>query len=262
MPKHFFYLLLLILYSCSNGGLIETGRMQGAYNMLSQSFNSISLDTTYTNRTQLKIYADDYMMYLRINLANSVSAFGIGTYKFDSGKLKENIIYSTAGEMEIPGSTLDSFNITGNNKGYEQVIAQIMSDKGLLRVTEVYESLGKPAASPLDGAWKNTANYTINGNDTTKLNDRLYKIFYAGHWGTGLFGIDSLQRGNTNIAYGTFEMDGNNKIKETVITATSAALRGQAFEGDIEIKGTNEFKQTITMPTGVKYVEVYQRLKK
>ena len=254
--------MLLTVFSCNISSLKEHGRMQGAYNMLSESFKGISLDTTYTNRTQFKIYADDYMMYLRINKATSVSAFGIGTYNFDSGKLKENIFYSTAGEMEIPGSATDSANITSNDKGYELVMPNIMSDKGLLSVTEEYESVGKPITSPLDGAWKNTAHYAVKGNDTTRLNDKLYKIFYAGHWAIGLFSIDSLQKRNTYIVYGAFEMQGSNKIKETVIAATAEALREQTFEGDIEMKGTDEFKQTISIPNGVKYVEVYQRLKK
>ncbi len=262
MPKHLFYLLLLTVYSCSNEGAKEPGRMQGAYNMLSQSFKGISLDTTYTNRTQFKIYADDYMMYLRINRANSVSAFGIGTYKFDSGKLTENIIYSTAGNMEIPESTMDSADIKKTGKGYELVMPNIMSDKGVLTITEEYKSVGKPVISPLDGAWKNTAHYFIIGNDTTKLNDKLYKIFYAGYWATGILSIDSTTQPNTEIMYGTFEMAGSNKIKEAVITATNTALRGQTFEGDIEMKSTDEFKQTITTPTGLKYVDGYQRLKK
>ena len=260
MPKQIFY-LLFVAFSLNSCGVKENGRMQGAYNMLSESFKGISLDTTYTNRTQFKIYADDYMMYLRINKETGVSAMGIGTYKFDSGKLKENIFYSAAGDMEIPGSTIDSAEIKTTDKGYEQVIPQIMSYKGLLRVTEEYEAVGKQSTSPLDGAWKNTAHYVIHGNDTTKLNGTLYKIYYSGYWASGGMTVDSVERRQTQIAYGPFEMAGTNKIKETVTTATKTTLVGTVMGFDLEMKGADSFKQTITIGRG-KYVEEYERLKK
>lgn len=260
MPKQIFY-LLFVVFSCNSCSVKQNGRMQGAYNMLSESFKGISLDTTYTNRTQLKIYADDYMMYLRINKETGVSAMGIGTYKFDSGKLKENIFYSAAGDMEIPGSTIDSAEIKTTDKGYEQVIPQIMSYKGLLRVTEEYEAVGKQSTSPLDGAWKNTAHYAIHVNDTTKLNGTLYTIYYSGYWASGGMTVDSVERRQTQIAYGPFEMDGSNKIKQTILTATSTDLEGKVLEYDLEMNGVDKYRQTITIG-GIKYVEEYERLKK
>ncbi|HRI22027.1 MAG TPA: hypothetical protein PLA68_13790, partial [Panacibacter sp.] len=243
MPKQVFSLLLFVIFGRNISGVKEPGRMQGVYNLLSESFKGISFDTTYTNRTQFKIYADNYMMYLRINKATGVSAMGIGTYKFDSGKLKENIFYSTAGDMEIPGAAADSANITRKNNGYKLEMPNIMSDKGLLSIIEEYESVGKPATSVLDGAWKNTAFYSIKGTDTTKLKDKIYKIFFAGYWASGIFRIDSMMHPNTEIMYGPFEMEDSTKIKETVITATSEAFRGQTFDAEIEMQGADEFVQ-------------------
>lgn len=260
MLKQIFY-LLFVAFSLNSCGVKENGRMQGAYNMLSESFKGISVDTTYTNRTQFKIYANDYVIYLRINKETGVSAMGIGTYKFDSGKVKENIFYSTAGDMEIPGSTIDSAEIKTTHKGYEQVIPQIMSYKGLLRVIEEYEAVGKQSTSPLDGAWKNTAHYVVKGNDTTKLNGTLYKIYYSGYWASGGMAVDSVERRQTQIAYGPFEMYGTNKIKETVTTATNTTLMGKVMGFDLEMKGADAFIQTSTIGR-VKYVEEYERLKK
>jgi hypothetical protein len=56
-------------------------------------------------------------------------------------------------------------------------------------------------------------------------------------------------------------MDGTNKVKENVNVSTYFELREKSFDIDIEMTGTDEFKQTITEANGVKHIEMYQRLK-
>lgn len=64
------------------------------------------------------------------------------------------------------------------------------------------------------------------------------------------------------MGYGTFEMHGSSKVKENVTASTYHQIRGKSFDIDIEMKGTDEFKQTLINSNGEIGVEVYQRLKK
>ena len=56
-------------------------------------------------------------------------------------------------------------------------------------------------------------------------------------------------------------MIGNNKVKEHVNVSTYYQIRDKNLDIDIEMTGTDEFKQTITEANGAKNVEIYQRLK-
>ncbi|MEI9909054.1 MAG: hypothetical protein WDO71_04935 [Bacteroidota bacterium] len=91
--KLLFAIALLTILSCNNAEKKETMSMPGAYNMLSQSVSDGKTDTSYTDLKQLKIYTDDYMMYANMNPADSVSAFGIGSYSADTGTVIENVVY-------------------------------------------------------------------------------------------------------------------------------------------------------------------------
>ncbi len=64
------------------------------------------------------------------------------------------------------------------------------------------------------------------------------------------------------MGYGTFAMNGTNKVKEHVNASTYYIIKGKDFDIDIELTGADEFKQTITETNGDKGVEIYQRLKK
>lgn len=57
-------------------------------------------------------------------------------------------------------------------------------------------------------------------------------------------------------------MTGSNKSKESVLASTYHQIRGKDFDIDIEMNGTDEYKQTITEADGTKLVEIYQRMKK
>ena len=89
-----------------------------------------------------------------------------------------------------------------------------------------------------------------------------YKTYNAGHFMWGHTFADSTNKLHTGMGYGTFEMNGTNKVKENVSVSTYYQARGKSFDIDIEMNGADEFKQTITESNGDKGVEVYQRLKK
>ena len=74
--------------------------------------------------------------------------------------------------------------------------------------------------------------------------------------------IDSASKTKTGIGFGTFEMAGDNKIKETDLNSTYSIIAGNSFNVDVEMNGTDNYKQTITDSTGSKSVEFYERVKK
>lgn len=261
--KFIFAIVLFALVSCTNTEKKVTQHMPGAYSMLSQSINDGKKDTTYTNMRQLKIYTEDYMMYANINPADSVSGFGIGTYTAsDTGTVTENVIYS-ANDTSANAST-NSFTlyIEKTTKGYKQVIPEIGSGEQKFKLTEEYDSVGTPVKSALDGAWKQIKSYGVSGTDTINRTGIQYKTYYAGHFIWGHTYTDSTNKLHTGMGFGTFAMNGENKVKETVSESTYYEVRGQSVDIDVEMNGADEYKQTITNSKGDKNVEVYQRLKK
>ena len=153
-------------------------------------------------------------------------------------------------------------NITKTPDGYDQVIPEIVIDSQKSRLTETYQAVGTTVKSPVDGVWKEINSYNVNGNDTVKNVRTQYKAFHAGYFLWGSSFKDSASRNRTGIGFGTFEMTGNDKMKETDLNSTYSIIAGQSFDLDIEMTGTDNYKQTITQPNGSKSVEYYERLKK
>ena len=102
----------------------------------------------------------------------------------------------------------------------------------------------------------------MRGQDTTRGERTQYKAFYAGYFMYGHSFKDSANKEFTGIGFGTFEMDGDNKIKEVDLNSTYSIAVGQSFAMDIELNGPDNYKQTIESADGSKSVEYYQRLKK
>jgi hypothetical protein len=235
--------------------------MPGAYNMISQSVNDGVKDTTYTSLKEFKIFTDQTMMYVNISPADSISRFGVGFYTSDSGFVKEHVIFGASDSTSNTNSSDFKLVIEKTEKGYKQVIPSMMSRGVSYKLTEEYETVSTTATSPLDGTWKGIKFYTIKGKDSTENKMTQFKTYFAGHFMFGHTYLDSTKHLHTGIGYGTFDMNGNNKVKENVTVSTYYQLRDKSFDIDIEMTGTDEFKQTITEANGDKNVEFYQRLK-
>ncbi|MGG9962760.1 hypothetical protein [Ferruginibacter sp. SUN106] len=253
---------LLAIVSCNNSDKKESAGMTGVYTMLSQSVNDGKKDTTYTNLKQLKIYTADHMMYANVNPADSVSSFGIGTYTASGDTVTENVVYNASDTSA--NSTAASFTllIEKTAKGYKQVIPEIKMGDQKLKLTEEYETSGSATTAALDGAWKQIKGYNIKGKDTVPNTTIQYKTYYGGYFMFGHTYTDSVKKVHTGMGYGTFAMNGTNKVKENVTASTYSQIRGKSFDIDIEMNGSDEFKQTITDTDGTKAIEIYQRLKK
>ena len=254
--------LLIGAISCTTPVKKEIPKMPGAYNMLSQAIKGGNTDTTYYILKQLKIFTDDYMMYANMNPTNSVAAFGIGSYTTDTGKITENIIFSAADSTGTSTPVSYHLLVENKDKGFVQVIPEMTIQGQKIRLTEEYEYAGTAVKYPLDGAWKEIKYFTVKGKDTTGLERNLFKIFYEGHFIFGLFDKDSTQKMHTTIGFGTFSMEGTNKLKEIITTSNDPSIILQDLPSiDNEMNGSDESKQTITGKDGTKYVSVFQRLK-
>jgi hypothetical protein len=236
--------------------------MPGAYTMLSQSVNDGKKDSTSTNLKQLKIYTADHMMYANVNPADSVSSFGIGTYTAAGDSVLENVMYSASDTSANNMAASFTLLIEKTAKGYKQLIPDIKWGEQKYKLTEEYETSGTVTTSPLDGAWKQSKGYSIKGKDTVANTAIQYKTYYAGYFMFGHTYTDSAKKVHTGTGYGTFTMSSSNKVKENVTASTYYQVRGKSFDIDIEMTGTDEFKQTITDADGTKAIEFYQRLKK
>lgn len=262
MKNLIFSFIVLYTISCNTSTVKETPSMPGAYLMTSQTINDGKKDTKYTALKQLKIYTDSFFMYAQVNPTDSVSGFGVGSYTTDTGTVIENGIFNARDTTY--NTTPESFklNITKTPDGYDQVIPDIVIDSQKSSLTEVYQAVGTTVKASIDGVWKEIDAYSLKGNDTTKNVRTQFKAFYAGYFMFGGSFKDSASKNHTGIGFGTFEMAGNNKMKETDLNSTYAIIAGQSFNIDIEMTGTDNYKQTITNADGSKSVEFYERLKK
>ena len=251
---------ILVIAGCNTSD--KKVSMPGAYKMLSQNIKYDKVDTTYKTTQQMKIYTEDYMMYTNVNSLDTISSFGISTYTVDKDTVTENVIYSASDTTATENPGKYKLIIDKSSNGYKQIIPDILTQGRHVKLTEEYESAGTHDTSLLDGAWKLTASYYIKGKDTVKNKVTQFKTYYAGIIVWGNTSADSLGKKHTGTGFGKFIMNGNNKVKESMIASTFYTVRGHDFDIDIELNGKDGFTQTINNTDGSKSVEVYERLKK
>ena len=254
-----FCFIVLVLISC-NSSSKTAPKMPGAYLMTSQTVNDGTNQTKYTDVKQLKIYTDKYVMYSQVIAADSISSFGVGSYTSDTSGVTENIVYTSRDSSFDDSLRSYKLIIEQNPDGYNQVIPDIMINDTKSQLTEVYQRVGKNQTTPLDGVWKQTKSYDLNGNDTTWFNRTEYKAFNNGYFMFGLTDKDSSGKISTGIGFGTFSMTDNNQMKETDLNSTYAIIAGQSFMIDVQLNGNDAYRQIITHPDSTKTVEFYQRL--
>ena len=259
--KPFYPSLLLFLIACNSGEKVDTVIMPGAYVMISQSLKNNTLDTTYHELLQLKIYTGDYMMYANFFARDSTSGFGVGSYSAIKDTVSEHVIYSALDSVKNDTPRTYKLFILKNDSGYKQVIPDMESRGQKIILTEVYKSVGTTAKAPLDGVWKELKTYYVKGKDTIKYNTTQYKAYFGGYYIWGNTYSDSTRKNRTGMGFGKFTLDGTNKLTEFCITSSYYRIRGKNNYIDLEMNGEDEYKQTINFPNSEKSVEIYQRLK-
>ena len=251
---------LFLIISCGQVEKKETVIMPGAYKMLSQRVKSSQADSTYTSLQQLKIYTGEYMMYANFSPYDSVSRFGIGMYIAEKDTVTENVIYNAADSVKNDVPVPYKLIITKTDTGYKQFIPEMETLGQKIALTEEYASVGTNTKSPLDGVWKELKTFYVLGKDTTKYNTTQYKAYYGGHFIWGHTYSDSVKKIHTGVGFGKFQLNDSNKLKESIFTSSYYQLRGTDMNIDVEMNGTDEFKQTITYKNGGKAIEIYQRM--
>ena len=233
--------------------------IEGAYTMLSYALLDGAAKEVFDDVRQLKIYTDKHVMYVRFD-KDSVSSFGVGTYSPGPGSITENIFYRASDS--VINNTGDTFEleVEMTNGGYQQMIHNIEVDNREVTSLEEYEYVGIASPSALEGVWKQVKAYNVSGNDTVLMKMTQYKTYCAGHFMYGQTYLDAVGKVHTGMGFGDFEMQGENLVREVVKTS-SYNTAGQVFDINIEFNGPDEFRQTISEPTGEQYVEIYQRVK-
>jgi hypothetical protein len=250
--------LIITIFSCNQKE--EPLQMVGAYAMTSQVLNDGTRDSVL-DRKQLKIYTDKYMMYASPNIADSFANFGIGQYKVEDGKIMEYIFYR-ASDGEVKDSI--ELNIEQTYNGYKQVIDRMPIQGSFYKLTEEYDNVGANVKSPLDGAWRLIRQIQTAGNGDSTVNENRfeYKVFQSGYFIWAITVRDTANKSTSVFGYGRFEMDGDNRIKETIQNSTFvSSLIGKTYEVDLQFEGKDKYRQTITFANGEKSTEVYERLK-
>ncbi|MEO6681216.1 MAG: hypothetical protein ABIN48_00185 [Ginsengibacter sp.] len=251
------------LIGCNTSTDSAMPEMPGVYFMQSQIIDNGTEKTTLKDLNQLKLFTDKYFMYVQANRRNSIYSFGLGTYSVsDSGLVLENAIYSASDSIFNSEPRTYRLNITTNYDGYKQVIPEIVIAQQKSILTEEYKRAGKNTTTPLDGVWKETNFYIVNGSDTVSKERTQFKAFYNGYFMYGQYYLnDSTNHYTTGMGYGTFKMESDHQIKETDLNSSYNIVPGAIYTIEIEMINENSYKQTLIQPDGSKHIEVYQRLK-
>lgn len=264
MKTIIFSLLVFSLLGCSSSSDSSKPEMPGVYSMQSQTIDDGKDKTVLKDLNQLKIYTEDFFMFVQANERNSSYSFGLGTYHVDdSNFVIENSNYSATDSTFNSDPHTYKLNITTSFDGYKQFIPEIIIGGQKSTLTEVYTRSGTKTKTPLDGVWKETNFYVVNGNDTVSRERTQFKAFYNGYFMYGQYYLnDSTNRHSTGMGYGSFKMENDHEIKETDLNSSNTIVPGQVYTIGIEMVNKDNYKQTLTQEDGSKHVEVYERLKK
>lgn len=252
--------ILILLIVCCNDAPKEVLNMEGAYFMTRQVINDGTTDSII-DRKQLKIYTDRYMMFATPNLTDSFATFGMAEYKMDGDKLTEHIFYRAAEGDQKDTAVL---TIEKTDKGFIQIIDNILFNGRNVKLIEEYEIINRPQQSPLDGSWKQIKNIFINQKGDSSVNQAPleYKTYQSGYFIWAITTRDSANQKTSVFGYGPFELIDSSKTRETIQNSTFvSSLIGKTYEVDIEFIGTDSYRQMITFANGEKSIEIYQKLK-
>lgn len=251
-----------VLYQCKTDSKQEIITIAGAYKLTNEGGDGIESGSNSLDVNKIKIFTPDYYMQAQKNKLDSITSFEIGTYKVDRGNLIQNVIFSSYGSTKYE-PTIDSFDL--KIIGVDNIrLAKSKNSKSKehQQDVETYKRAGNKSQTIIDGVWHQTSTYAVLGKDTTWDKGTNYKIMYDGYVIWGDFHIDpAAQKHTTFMGFGTFVMNGKNKLEETYIKSNYGPNEGKTFYIDVDFKNDNEFAQSILdEKTGTRYIEVYQRL--
>jgi hypothetical protein len=257
MKTLFGFILISTIVACQQATPEKPLSMAGAYTMTRQVLNDGTKDSLL-DRSQLKIFTDKYVMYASPNLTDSFANFGIGRYHVTDNRIVEEIFYTTSPDKRDSSVLM----IENNVNGYKQEIEHLPIGGKDYKLTEEYQNVGSAISSPLDGAWKQVRNVYIpnKGDSSVNTTPIEYKMYQSGYFIWAITTKDSAQKNVSVFGYGTFDYDGKNKSKETMMNSTFLSTKGKAYDVAVEMKGRNAYRQTITFANGDRSIEYYERI--
>jgi hypothetical protein len=250
-------LLSCLLVGCKkNKGL----SMTGVYKLEKQWISGGGNDSVY-KKTQIKIYTAHQFIYAGMT-ADSAVSFGVGNYKPDTGnRVIENEFYSS---YRLDTSRVFKVDITKTDTGFTQKIPAIATIKGVkYDLMENYSKSPSGDTTKLDGLWKMSKSFMVNGKDTIKKEVTQYKIFQGGNFlFAGRYLVDkSANKFKNNFGYGSFSLNGSNLVEENTIASDVSALKHK-FSIKIAFSSDNEYTQVISdAKSNQQSVETYARVK-
>jgi hypothetical protein len=251
--------MALGIYSCGNESKSES--QAGVYSMEKQVGSDGKTETVNQSSDggfQIKIYTDQNYFYVAMTKDSSAS-FGLGTYTLKGSKIEEKNIYNAA-SLDTAGTF--NLDIAKSEKGYSQVIPEIMIQGKKWKLTEEYTSLPTTGTSELDGVWKQSKSLVVSGKDTTDNTYNEYKVYSGGHfmWATR-YQADTTKKEYKNVVgHGTFG------LKDGALTEQldKSSLAGAVGKYDIKIafNGKDEYTQeTADTKNNSVGFKTYQRVK-
>ena len=249
--------LSCLLIGCKKN---KTLSMTGVYMLEKQWISGGGNDSVY-KKTQIKIYTGHQFIYAGITPDSAVS-FGVGNYKADTGnRIIENEFYSS---YRLDTSRAFKVDIKTTDTGFTQKIAAIATLKGVkYDLMENYSKAPTGDTTKLDGLWKMSKSYLVNGKDTIRKVVTQYKIFQGRHFlFAGRYLVDqTTNKFKNNFGYGSFNLKVSDLIEENTIASDASALNHK-FNIKIAFSGDSEYTQVITdKKNNQQSIETYIRIK-
>lgn len=258
--------LLIVIYGLAISAIAckqaqqENASQAGVYRMEQMSYKNDRLDTTISAPQQVKIYTGTHYIFANLS-ADSIAAFGVGSYIQEGNNIIEHNIYSS--------SSLDTAQdfklvVERQEKGYLQTIPELKVGGETWSLIEKYNTVSNSGNSPLDGAWEETRSLSITGKDTTVGKSKQFKVYQNGYFLFVHRYPDSTgTKFSTGFGFGPFTMEGE-KVTETN-TLSNYQMAGwfnTPISVSVVLNGADEFTQTIVdAATQTTSIETYKRLK-
>ncbi len=234
--------------------------MTGVYKLEKQWISGGGNDSVY-KKIQIKIYTARQFIYAGMTPDSAVS-FGVGNYKPGTGiRIVENEFYSS---FRLDTSRSFKVDISVTDSGFTQKIPDIATLKGVkYDLMETYARMQSGDTTKLDGLWKMTKSYSVNGKDTVKKEVTQYKIFQGGNFlFAGRYLVDkATNKFKSNFGYGSFTLSGGDLVEENTIASDVSALNHK-INIKITFNGNDAYTQVISdAKINQRSVETYVKVK-
>jgi len=255
------FAMVAILASCAQP---EAPTSQaGAYSLDRVVWNDGTKDNealATDGNTQFKIYTSESYFYIGEGKDSSVS-FGVGSYtQTDANNIKEVNIFNT-GSLDTASTA--KLAITKTEKGYKQVISELMVGGAKWSGTEEYTKLEGAGTTDLDGVWHQTKSINVTGQDSVVNTYNEYKVYHAGHFMWAARAVDDTTSNTYSnaIGKGSFTLN-NGTMTEDLTFCNNRAWIGK-YNIPVTFNGPDEFTQTISDTVNkVTSIKTYKRVSK